>query len=1214
MAKADINLIGFETGNSLELDATSGTVSIQNTTARTGYALRCNPTSGGAGFVTMSALAGDGRPTNIGRTAETHYQWYFRVGTMPSSTTDFGAVSNAAGTPVVRFFIKSTGAVYIDDALGNLSGDSSVLSINTWYRLCLTVTSNATSTLAIYENASPHAQVGATISVTAANNTQDKLAFGTGVAGGNVDFYFDDVTIGTSGPVGPGTIVVLRPNANGTYGAWGTGGTGNTFAEVDDIVHDGDTTYIGATATGDNTGKTFNMTACVDSGYTYGSSCAIKATAVCRTDSTTGTSVVSVRVRSGTTDVDTTPVEWTTTYLAYSMLRTTDPNGGGVLSRSVLDAIQVGVFAGALAQPQRCTQILLNAWAPEPYVVPAAQGSYTLTGQAASLKIGRKIEASYKTGAFDIPTFAFSAVASTFLTYARKMPAAQGGYTLSGQESILRPLLAARDAQASASSNGATSGTSLSWSHTCTGSNRVLLVWVAVLENSFDNSITGVTYNGVAMTQLDGGMSTEENTGARGALFGLVGPATGSHTVTVNFADNTWWAEGVSASFINVHQLDPWDDISFVGGVSSGSGQDQTATVVTDQIHDLVVDFFSARADSLISEDTSNQTAHFNSSASHIEGSTGYSTRNAFTDGASSYDMTWTAVSIGLHHVHAAVALRGASILSNLSLTASHGGFTYTGQSVLFDIDRKIVAEQGSYSLIGQAVNLLRGFEVLATQGSYALAGQDVTLTYTPIVGYTLTASHGTYVLSGQAVNLLKGYAIAAAQGSYSLTGQAAAFRRTHIMQAAYAVYSLAGQVARLLKGFKVQAAFGDYDLNGQAAGLRRSRIMPSNQGAYTLSGQLALLERGLLVTAGQGTYTLTGQNAGMRRSLEVNANQGSYTLSGQTVLFDISRVLVAGSGDYDLNGQDVGLSYSGSLKEVQADTGLYDLAGQDASLNHGRFLLGGSGSYSLSGQPATLETDRRLASDQGSYSLSGQSASFLHAIRMLAAQGSYTWSGQNAGMLRGLELSAGSGDYDLNGQDASLDYEATLPVLNAESGSYALAGQDANLVRSLKTQAEYGSFSINGQNVLFFRFLSLTAGYGPFVLGGQVAGLLRTRIMGSSHGSYVLTGENAGLLYGKFLIAQHGSYVLSGQVALFQKLSKLLASYGSYAVLGQDAFLGSSLWITITGPKSSSNESILTDSDRSELYINKPTIMSTSDNSGLGSSFRSILSAQVEQ
>lgn len=112
---------------------------------------------------------------------------------------------------------------------------------------------------------------------------------------------------------------------------------------------------------------------------------------------------------------------------------------------------------------------------------------------------------------------------------------------------------------ANAGATNASASTSLSWSHTCTGSNLGLIVGIGYREVSGTRS---ATYNGVAMTSVvvDGTKDTNSVT----EIFKLIAPSTGANNVV----------------------LTKENDIS-TGGSISFSGADQTAlTGDTDkQVH-----------------------------------------------------------------------------------------------------------------------------------------------------------------------------------------------------------------------------------------------------------------------------------------------------------------------------------------------------------------------------------------------------------------------------------------------------------------------------------------------------------------------------------------------------------------------------------------------------------------------------------------------------
>jgi hypothetical protein len=98
------------------------------------------------------------------------------------------------------------------------------------------------------------------------------------------------------------------------------------------------------------------------------------------------------------------------------------------------------------------------------------------------------------------------------------------------------------------------SATSTSWSHTCTGSNRLLIV--SVYTGSYGTSGMSVTYNGVSMTlaqtaQYDAGTAYVRT-------FYLASPAMGSNTVSVSWSGSSYGI-GMSTSYTGVSPSTPID-------------------------------------------------------------------------------------------------------------------------------------------------------------------------------------------------------------------------------------------------------------------------------------------------------------------------------------------------------------------------------------------------------------------------------------------------------------------------------------------------------------------------------------------------------------------------------------------------------------------------------------------------------------------------------
>lgn len=104
----------------------------------------------------------------------------------------------------------------------------------------------------------------------------------------------------------------------------------------------------------------------------------------------------------------------------------------------------------------------------------------------------------------------------------------------------------ARDAHSNAI--GDTSAvTSVTWTHTCSGSNRILFV-AAYAESG--NTVTGITYSGVSMT-----LAKSVNLGGLTVyIYVLVAPATGANGVVIHYSGTSGLKFGMAASYTGANQ------------------------------------------------------------------------------------------------------------------------------------------------------------------------------------------------------------------------------------------------------------------------------------------------------------------------------------------------------------------------------------------------------------------------------------------------------------------------------------------------------------------------------------------------------------------------------------------------------------------------------------------------------------------------------------
>lgn len=129
--------------------------------------------------------------------------------------------------------------------------------------------------------------------------------------------------------------------------------------------------------------------------------------------------------------------------------------------------------------------------------------------------------------------------------------------------------------------SGSGSGSSLTFAHTCSGSNRLLVVWVSYYD-SLDTP-TGVTYNGVAMTAIPS--STAANGDYKIAGYYLINPATGTNNVVISFTGSMFDIGAGSVSFTDAHQTTP------LGTAVTATGTSTTPSVtVSSAAGEIVLD------------------------------------------------------------------------------------------------------------------------------------------------------------------------------------------------------------------------------------------------------------------------------------------------------------------------------------------------------------------------------------------------------------------------------------------------------------------------------------------------------------------------------------------------------------------------------------------------------------------------------------------------
>jgi hypothetical protein len=375
---------------------------------------------------------------------------------------------------------------------------------------------------------------------------------------------------------------------------------------------------------------------------------------------------------------------------------------------------------------------------------------------------------------------------------------------------------------------------------------------------------------------------------------------------------------------------------------------------------------------------------------------------------------------VGMPAAQASFALAGQAMTPRVAMPAAQAGFALSGIDSVLRV--AMPAAIGSFANTGNAAGLTAQRKLAAAQASFVETGFAATLTYTPITGSTMTAAQAAFVLTRNAALLTAQRKIAAAFATFAETGNAVNFLRGLRMPAVQAAFGLAGQSAILRVA--MLAVQGAYALSGTVTGLTAQRRVTAVQGAFALAG-IAMIPR-VTMPAAQASFALAGQ--AMIPRVAMPAAFGSFSLAAQVAGLTTQRKVVAAQVAYTLTRFAAGLIYTpAGQRTIVVDAGLFVLTRQPASLVAQRKVVAANGGYVLSGTATGLRAARRLTAAQASYVLAAVAASLLAGHRVTAAQASFVLLAQAVGLRRALRLLPNAGLFTLTGFAVALSSHSTL-------------------------------------------------------------------------------------------------------------------------------------------------------------------------------------------
>lgn len=348
-------IIGFEYGNSGQAESSGGTVAWQGTTVRTGsFALQTNPATTAVGWAQFKKLAANGIQNTDINVADLYVSFYFRVGTLPGTSEEIMSFENTSDALKFALRIDSAGNLMAFQSDGTTqvgSTGSTALSTNTWYLLDVMCGTGAAASWEVKINGS--AEISGTGDLNTLNHGQVVLGKATNRNGNTVNFYYDDVIISDSAFTGANEIKTIIPTANGSTMAWTSGTNASDYVEVADASN---LTYVMSTGAAGDVGL-FDLTDTGTAGIS-GTIHAIRAMILVREDSAV-TSSNSIRVRSNTTNSDSTARNTATTFAETERWLATDPDTTAAWTTGGIDALEVGsIENNAIAQ--RMARVLVE--------------------------------------------------------------------------------------------------------------------------------------------------------------------------------------------------------------------------------------------------------------------------------------------------------------------------------------------------------------------------------------------------------------------------------------------------------------------------------------------------------------------------------------------------------------------------------------------------------------------------------------------------------------------------------------------------------------------------------------------------------------------------------------------------------------------------------------------------------------------------------------
>lgn len=245
---ARLQSIGFELGSltaGVELTAANTNVTLDTTTVRSGtYAIRFHDASGSFAPFFRQTFSSSNQSSGF------YTRAYVYVASAGSAARTLICYRNASNAEKISIMLNSDQTLQlrnVEDST-DIGSPSNALSLNTWYRVELfidTTTVSSTDCEARIDGVSFASSTSQNLATGVA-----RVAFGSSALDTSYDVYMDDIAINdTSGTnqnswPGEGSIIHLRPNADGDNEDWTNSSGTDGWGLVNEVTPDDATTHI----------------------------------------------------------------------------------------------------------------------------------------------------------------------------------------------------------------------------------------------------------------------------------------------------------------------------------------------------------------------------------------------------------------------------------------------------------------------------------------------------------------------------------------------------------------------------------------------------------------------------------------------------------------------------------------------------------------------------------------------------------------------------------------------------------------------------------------------------------------------------------------------------------------------------------------------------------------------------------------------------------